>query len=378
MVQRLNEIYIYPIKSAGPIFLTSSNVEEKGLQFDRRYMLIDETGKFITGRTHPQLTQVHITFISGGFVVDAPKMESLTVLEDKFSGDNITSTVWSDDVVALHCNILYDIWFSVFLKKKCQLVYCADSTTRFIKNKETQVSFADGYPLLLINQRSLDQLNARLETPVPALQFRPNFVVNGDFPFVEDSWLRIKIGDVEFEVSKPCGRCPFINVDPKTGISLNKLPFDTLAKFRFFEGSVDFGQNLIALNSGSIKAGDELHVLATKGSPYYGSIEDKNTEQLGERIKDESDSNKKSFKIKDLNSNLEFDGDDQQPLLEQLESADINLPYSCRGGHCGYCKVKLVEGNVITLNDEGLSEKQKADGYILPCSCIPQSDLVIG
>lgn len=375
-MQTLNEIYIYPIKSAGPICLVSSDVEEKGLQFDRRYMLIDEDGKFITGRTHPQLTQIKIKLISGGLVVDAPEMEPLMVLEEKFSGGNIISTVWSDEVAALHCNILYDIWFSVFLNKRCQLVFCGESTERFVKRKETQVSFADGYPLLLINQRSLDQFNARLNEPVSALHFRPNLVVNGDFPFVEDSWDRIKIGEVEFEVSKPCGRCPFINVDPKTGIAAENIVLDTLAEFRYFEGSIDFGQNLIALNGGVIKEGDELQVISTKGSPYYGNINDNKTDLMEDLQSDSSNVN--SVKVKDLNSGVEFEANDYQVLLEQLESADINLPYSCRGGHCGYCKVQLVEGKVKTLNDQGLSDKQKADGYILPCSCIPQSDLVIG
>ena len=369
-MQTLNEIYIYPIKSSGPISLTSSVVEEKGLQFDRRYMLIDENGKFITGRTHPQLTQVSVRLISNGLVVDAPSMQTLTILENDFSKERITSKVWADEVDALHCNVGYDLWFSLFLEKNCQLVYCSDSTTRFVKRKETQVSFADGYPLLLVNQRSLDQLNARLESPVSSLQFRPNIVVNGDFPFVEDSWKRIKIGDVEFEVSKPCGRCPFINVDPKTGISLNEIPFDTLAKFRFFEGSVDFGQNLIAQNSGQIKAGDELQVLETKGSPYYGSIDDQTVIQC--------DPTEAPVKIKDLNSELEFEGNKQQLLLDQLELAGIHLPYSCRGGQCGYCKVKLLDGKVKTLKDDGLSDKQKKDGYILPCSCIPETSITLG
>lgn len=365
-MQTLNEIYIYPIKSAGPIVLSSSHVEEKGLQFDRRYMLIDEDGQFITGRTHPQLTQIQVQLVLGGLLVNAPEMASLTISEDKFSGDSIVSTVWGDDVNALHCNVECDIWFSLFLNKKCQLVYCSEATERFVKRKATQVSFADGYPLLLINQRSLDQFNTRLDSPVSALHFRPNIVVNGDFPFVEDSWQRIKIGEVEFEVSKPCGRCPFINVDPQTGIPAENVALDALSKFRYFDGGIDFGQNLIALNSGVIKEGDEVQVLETKGSPFYGSIDD---------MKDE---NTNTVQIKDLNSNVQFEGNNQQSVLEQFELAGLNLPYSCRGGQCGYCKVKLIDGQVKTLNDDGLSDKQKAAGYILACSCIPETDITLG
>lgn len=365
-MQTLNEIYIYPIKSAGPICLPFSSVEEKGLAFDRRYMLTDENGKFITGRTYPQLTQISVKLIPDGLIINAPSMQTLTISESEFSKQRIKSKVWSDEVDAQHCHDEYDLWFSLFLEKKCQLVYCADSTTRLVKRKTTQVSFADGYPLLLVNQRSLDQLNTRLETPVTALHFRPNIVVNGNFPFVEDSWQLIKIGEVEFEVSKPCGRCPFIHVNPKTGQVLDKLTLETLAKFRFFEGSIDFGQNLIALNSGVIKEGDEVQVLATKRSPYYGGIDDIKVQ------------NKKTVKIKDLNSDVTFEGNNHQLMSDQLEKAGINLPYSCRKGICGYCKVKLTTGSVITLNDEALSETQKANGYVLPCSCIPASNLTIG
>jgi len=368
MVQTLNAIYIYPIKSARAIRLSFSNVEEKGLQFDRRFMLINEEGKFITGRTSPELTHISVELLSDGLVVSAPKMKKLTILFDKFSRDSIASTIWHDIVDAEHCHVEYDTWFSHFLNQKCQLVYCAESSVRFVENKKTQVSFADDYPLLLINNRSIDQLNARLKILVSVLHFRPNIVINGDYPFIEDSWHKIKIGNVEFEVSKPCSRCTFINTDPNTGVVLNNEPLETLTKFRFFEGNVDFGQNLIALNSGVIKEGDEIHVLETKGSPYYGSVDD---------YKDNKDNNKKTVQIKYQNNNVQFAGNNQLPILDQLEKVDICLPYSCRAGLCGSCKVKLLAGSVKILKDDALSDTEKTAGYILTCSCIPTSDITI-
>lgn len=365
MVQTLNAIYIYPIKSANAIRLTLSNVEEKGLQFDRRYMLINEEGKFITGRTNPELTQISVELLSTGLVIRAPKMKKLTILRDNFSRYSIASILWSSAIDAQHCHVECDAWFCSFLNQKCQLVHCDESTIRFVENKNTQVSFADGYPLLLINQRSIDQLNSRLKIPVSVLRFRPNIVINGDYPFVEDSWQKIKIGEVEFEVSKPCSRCSFINVDPKTGLVLNNEPLQTLAKFRFYEGNVDFGQNLIALNSGVIKEGDEIQVLETKGSIYYGNIDDY------------QDNKENILQIKYQNSNVQFSGNNQQLLLDQLAKAAIYLPFSCRRGLCGYCKVKLIAGSVKILKDEALTDAQKTAGYILACSCIPSADITI-
>ncbi|WP_354623177.1 MOSC domain-containing protein [Psychromonas sp. MME2] len=212
--------------------------------------------------------------------------------------------IWSDHVQAQHCNVRYDQWFSEYLQQPCQLLFFSEQTRRLVKNRETSVSFADGYPLLLVNQASVEQLNARLQKPVTALHFRPNIVVKGDFPFVEDSWARIKIGEVEFEVSKPCSRCPFTNVDPKTGHSADNEPLATLSTFRYHQGDIDFGQNLIPLNSGMIRAGDEVKVLATQAAPFYSSL------------KDNAVNNKKELNIHFQGSDFVAHGDNQQLLLE--------------------------------------------------------------
>jgi uncharacterized protein YcbX/ferredoxin len=364
-VQTLTEIYVYPIKSVKAINLPASFVEEKGLAFDRRYMLIDEQGQFITGRSYPQLTQINVQFSQNKLLVNAPNMPTLTIDPAKFSQQIKPATVWSDQVNTQYCNSKYDQWFSDFLNVSCQLVFFAEQTQRLVKNKKTQVSFADGYPLLLVNQASVDQLNTRLESPVSALHFRPNIVIKGDCPFVEDSWSRIKIGEVEFEVSKPCSRCLFTNVDPQTGIVSSNEPLNTLKTFRYYQGNIDFGQNLIPLNSGIIREGDEVQVLSTQGSPIYCSQEEVQT------------NNKKNLDIHYQGSGVTVVGDNQQLLIDQAEQAGIQIPFSCRGGQCGRCKVKLIEGEVIALNDEGLTESDIEQGYILACSCIPISDISI-
>ena len=273
-MQSLTELYIYPIKSTKGVQLPQALVEEKGLKDDRRYMLVDLQGEFITGRTHPQLTQVNIEFSKKGLYVSAPNHPSFYVQPDNFSAQTLNVNIWSDSLQAQHCHAEYDQWFSRFLDEPCQLVYFSEASIRCVKNKKTQVGFADGYPLLLINQASVDQLNTLLDKPVSALHFRPNLVIKGDFPFIEDTWARIKIGEVEFDVSKPCSRCNFTNVDPKTGKADLEQPFKTLAEFRFNEGEVDFGQNLIPLNEGIIRSGDRIEILATQAAPPYKSMID--------------------------------------------------------------------------------------------------------
>jgi uncharacterized protein YcbX/ferredoxin len=364
-MQTLTDIYIYPIKSIKAISQPAAQVEEKGIRFDRRYMLIDVDGKFITGRTHPQLTQVDVQFSQKKLQLNAPNMVQLLIDPEMFSTKSLTSQIWADKVNALHCHQDYDDWFSKYLQKPCQLVFFSENSQRCVKNRTTQVSFADGYPLLLINQASVDLLNTKLETPVSALHFRPNIVIKGDFPFVEDSWSRIKIGEVEFEVSKPCSRCLFINIDPKTGIAQGNEPLATLAKFRYHQGDIDFGQNLIPLNNGIIRTGDEVQVIATQDSAVYESQGDIQID------------NKKLIQIYYQVSAITVTGDNQQRLLDQAEQAGIAIPYSCRGGKCGRCKVKLIEGEVVTLTNEALTDDELNQGYILACSCIPLSDITL-
>ena len=165
-------------------------------------MLIDLNGEFITGRSHPQLTQIDVQFSQKKLLLNAPKVAPLEIDPKQFSTKSLTTKIWADTVNAQHCHQDYDHWFSEYLQQPCKLVFFAENSLRCVKGRNTQVAFADGYPLLLINQSSVDLLNTKLDNPVNALHFRPNIVVKGETPFIEDSWARIKIGEVEFEVSK--------------------------------------------------------------------------------------------------------------------------------------------------------------------------------
>ena len=125
----------------------------------------------------------------------------------------------------------------------------------------SRTSFTDGFPFLLIGEASLDDLNGRLEQSVQMRRFRPNLVINGSEAFAEDRMKRVKIGELSFQVAKPCGRCRVTNVDPETGGFYGKDPLKTLVSYRRQNGEALFGQNLIHEQQGLLQIGDELQTL---------------------------------------------------------------------------------------------------------------------
>ena len=262
----IRDIYIYPVKSLGGIRVTTSRALERGFYFDRRWMLTDESGTFITQRVYHQLALLKTEITDTGILVSnrsKPK-ESVAVPFNLLSEETIKVSVWDDTIEALHVDNSVDEWFSDFLKLNCKLVYLPESgerpvDRRYADNNE-QVSFADAFPYLLITQASLDDLNERLDVPVPMDRFRPNLVIAGASAFEEDNWKEVRIGEVHFKVAKPCARCVMTTVDQQSGVK-GKEPLYTLSKYRKVNNKILFGQNLIALNEGIIREGDLLEVV---------------------------------------------------------------------------------------------------------------------
>lgn len=266
----LSEINIYPVKSLKGISVESALVEDRGLRFDRRRMLVDEANKFLTQREHPQMARIAISVVDDGLSASA-KGSSIKI-EHKPDSDTFASvTVWSSKVKAKVYNDATNEWFSDALGLKCRLVLMPDEAERKVeplgavrKFKDT-VSFADAYPFLLIGRGSLADLNSRLENPVPMNRFRPNLVVDGSEPYAEDTWKRIRIGEAEFHVVKPCARCVLTTVDQTTGEKAGKEPLKTLSTYRNHNGKVMFGQNLIAESAGvKVCLNDTVEILEMK------------------------------------------------------------------------------------------------------------------
>ncbi len=278
----LSSIHIYPIKSTAGIALSNSWVDDFGLSFDRRFVLTNAQGKFITARTKPRLCLVQASLTASGLVLSAPEMPLLEISYQDFSDSYQQVTVWADQIDSQYCHKKYDQWFSEFLGFECQLHFFGQQSNRAVKNSTKQVGFADGYPLLLISQASLDDLNNKLtDHHVKMSQFRPNLVIENTSAFAEDTWQQIRIGEVIFDVVKPCSRCVFTTVDPLTGVkNASKEPLMTLKRYRQVErGEVMFGQNLIPVNKGQIKQGDKLTVLKTQ-PPLQFKISDQHSELI--------------------------------------------------------------------------------------------------
>ncbi|MBU2878438.1 MULTISPECIES: YcbX family protein [Alteromonadaceae] len=379
----LSQINIYPIKSCAGISLSSSKVEQMGLEFDRRFVLTQTNGTFITARTDSTLCLVQTEVTATGLRLNAPGMPELIIKYAEFSEKYQTVKVWEDDINGQYCDPIYDHWFSQFLGKPCKLVFFGEQSKRRVKNSDSEVSFADGYPFLVISQQSLNDLNSRLATPVTMSQFRPNLVIDNCAPFEEDNWKKIRIGEVEFEIMKSCSRCIFTTVDPITGEKNPQLePLSTLQKYRKDKkGDVLFGQNLIALNSGNLSLNDEVVVTERQTRTIHFDLGSKPARKAGRSpIQAESTEQSaiKSVEIAFSSWNVNHQGDNQTSILEQGEAAGLNLPYSCRAGICGRCKVKLNSGQVKNINElTGLTEQQANQGYILACSCVPQTDVEI-
>lgn len=261
---RLSGLNVYPIKSCAGIPLDSARADERGIRLDRRWMVVDEAGRFVTQRTAPRLALVGVSFDAAGLNVEAPGMPSLEVPLTPEDGERAPAAVWGDVVECARVSEEADRWFGEFLRGRYRLVYLPDDSVRPVDpgygRPEDRVGLADGFPFLLVSEASLEDLNGRLESPVPMDRFRPNLVVRGCEPFAEDGWRRVRVGEVEFRVVKPCARCKITTLDQATAAT-GKEPLRTLARFRKSGSQVLFGQNLIPDNTGVLRVGDAVEVL---------------------------------------------------------------------------------------------------------------------
>jgi len=262
----LSALHLYPIKSSAPLAVEAARVQTRGLEYDRRWMVVDADGRFITGRELPRLTLVVAQPGPEGLSLSAPRMPTLSV-PIPLAEATRPVTVWKNEVAAKPAGASADQWLSEFLQRPAHLVHMDAAVTRPMTDPKSQagdeVSFADAFPLLLISRAALEGLNERLAKPVSMLQFRPNLVVDGVAAHAEDGWKRIRIGEVEFDVAKACTRCVFTTVDPVRGEKdPDGEPLRTLIGYRRTPEGVTFGQNLIPRSLGSVRVGDAVQVLA--------------------------------------------------------------------------------------------------------------------
>ncbi|WP_431296175.1 YcbX family protein [Rahnella sp. PAMC 25559] len=363
----LSRLFVHPIKSMRGLQVSHSLVTATGLAFDRQFMLTDPQGMFITARQYPSLVLFTPVLLPDGLMIVPPEGEGIRVKFSEFNGQNQPTEVWGNQFTSLIAPAPVNRWLSGYLKRDVQLRWVGDEPTRRVKkHPEVPLSFADGFPYLLINEASMQDLQRRCPGGVRTEQFRPNIVVSGAEAYAEDTWQTIRIGEVIFDLVKPCSRCIFTTVSIERGRKHpGGEPLKTLQSYRTAsDGDVDFGQNMIARNSGVIRAGDNVQVLTTKPPRPYGAG------QVIESV----EAPKNSAQTLTINYQVtEFTGNNQQILLEQLELQGLRIPYSCRAGICGACKMTLKDGQVSPLKESAVGK----DGTILACSCIPASDIVL-
>lgn len=262
---RLSAIHLYPVKGMRGVSARRAAVENQGLRGDRRWVVVGADGTFLSQRTHPRLAVLSAVIRGQGLELSAPGRRAIRI--DPPSGqDRIAVTVWNDSLEAAAADGAADSWLSDFLEVPCRLAYMDDSRLRPISSAAGRpgeyVSFADGYPLLLISEASLEDLNGRLSEPLPMDRFRPNLVVTGCEPFAEDSWSRISVGEVVFRTAGQCARCSVTTVDQESGTRNSAEPLRTLASFRKTDKGVVFGVNLIPEQPGPLVLGDGVTLLA--------------------------------------------------------------------------------------------------------------------
>jgi len=263
---QLSDIYIYPIKSLGGIRLEKVQLETRGLQNDRRFMLITGEGIFMTQRTFREMALLQTAIgVDGQIQIwhkDSPENILHIPTQPKSFIEEKQVEVWGTESSSLVLSKDINQWFQDQLKMDCQLVYMPDTAERRMKEKYNTardlVSFADGAPILITGQAGLDDLNRRLESPVSMNRFRPNLVFSGGIPFIEDDWKGFKIASQSFKITHRCVRCNLLNINQENA-QIEKEPNRTLATFRRFDQKIYFGVNAVWMSE-AVGGNEELTV----------------------------------------------------------------------------------------------------------------------
>lgn len=259
----VSALFIYPIKSCASVSVTELVYTARGLQNDRRFMLVDVDGKAITQRENPRLAHIRPNITPSGLRVDYEGKAAVTFAFGRKTRRQVR--VWNYAGAALDLGDEAADWFSTFIEQPCRLVEFAPDGDRPNSTQHTtfsaQVQFSDAYPILVTTIESLSDLNRRLATPVPMNRFRPNIVLRDVAPFAEDNWKLLAFEDMRLHIVKACERC-IITTTNQITLERQKEPLRTLATFRKFDGRVCFGQNAVAEAPGSLRLGEEGRILA--------------------------------------------------------------------------------------------------------------------
>ena len=271
---RLTGLFLYPVKSLRGCAVPHATVDELGLAGDRRFLVVDEAGRFLTQRTLPAMARIETALDATTLILRTAGHGEVAVPRAPAAAATLRSvTIWkSSGLLAEDCGDEAARWLGGFLGIACRLVRIGPAFVRPVLKAAAgpgdRVHFADAVPFLAVGEASLADLNDRLvasgEEPVPMDRFRPNFVLTGGAPYEEDTWTRVRIGGITFRAAGPSVRCAIPTTDQQTG-ERHHEPLRTLARYRRAPASpadVIFGQNLIhETKSGELHVGDSITLL---------------------------------------------------------------------------------------------------------------------
>lgn len=255
-VRAISGIHVYPLKACRGISVGRARVTDRGLEHDRRWMIADARGRFVSQRERSELALVTVVLQPHGYFIEAPERPRLELPFELARGKRVQASVWSSSVWGL-AHPTASEWFSEFLGEDCRVLYMPQESHRTVSNRYDLVSFADGYPLLMISEASLEELNRRSSEAMSMARFRPNLVVSGGPAHFEDELESFSVGDVRFDAPKLCDRCVVTTIDPETGRT-GPEPLKTLATYRRWDQKVWFGTNLVPQNQGMLELGQRL------------------------------------------------------------------------------------------------------------------------
>ena len=265
MTVTVSSLHLYPVKSLGGISMDHCWLGKAGFSYDRAWMAVKPGGRFITQRIYPQMALVQASISDGQLVLDCFGMDSHTVPVTSEVMSPCPTEVWGDAVQALDVGNETAEWLSQAIGEECRLVAFPDSSVRpcdpELSKPGDHTLFADAFPLLIVSQASLDDLNKRLTQPVTMNRFRPNIVIDGCQAFAEDDWLKIKINGVSIRVVDHCARCSVPTIDPDNGTIAGPEPIHTLSSYRQRDGEIYFGVNATAEIEGEITVGDTVIII---------------------------------------------------------------------------------------------------------------------
>jgi uncharacterized protein YcbX len=263
---KLSGLFVYPVKSLAGISVTRWPVVETGLKYDRKWMIVDESGQFLSQRKVANLVLIKTSLTESELILSAPAMKDLVLPLESEEGDLVPVTIWHDSGVARTVSFEADQWLSRFLHIDCRLVRQPDEEIRKVNpaygEPSDRVAYSDGFPFLLISENSLASLNEAMRLALPMSRFRPNLVVSGCAAYAEDAWREIGVGPIGFRLPKPCSRCVVPTIDQETA-AMGKEPLATLNRTRKWQNKVYFGQNALHDRCGELGIGDEIRIKST-------------------------------------------------------------------------------------------------------------------